>query len=114
MDKPKTPWKTEKTTSLVKGLVAEFLGREAGAQSLITVTDMQLSGDRKRATVFISVLPPEMETRAMEFANRKRKEIKEYVQAHSRMRSAPHMEFVIDLGEKHRQRIDEILREEEK
>lgn len=114
IERPKTPWKTEKTTSLVKELVAEFLGREAGAQSLITVTDLQMSSDRKRALVFLSIFPDAMAQRAIEFANRKRSEIKEHIRSKSRMRMAPHLEFVLDTGEKNRQRIDEILHEDQR
>lgn len=114
IERPKTPWKTEKTTSLVRSLVAEFLGREAGAQSLITVTDMQLTSDRKRALVFISVLPEAMEQRALEFVKRQESSIRDHVRKNSRMRAAPRLEFVIDTGEKNRQRIDELLHEDER
>ena len=107
-------WKTEKTASLVHALVAEFLVRESGGQSLITVTDIEVSPDRRRARVYLSVLPETMETRAVEFANRQKREVKEYVRTHSRMRAVPSLEFVLDQGEKNRQRIDELLHEDER
>ena len=81
---------------------------------MITVTDTQLSPDRKRALVFISVLPETMEARALEFVERQRNEIKDYIRSHSRMRAAPHLEFVIDTGEKNRQRIDQLLHEDQR
>ena len=107
-------WKTEKTASLVKGLVAEFLARESQGPGLITVTDIQMSNDRKSALVFLTVLPVEFEAPVLDFAKRKSGEIADYVRSKSRMRVIPFLNFVIDIGEKNRQRIDEILHKEER
>lgn len=107
-------YKTEKTASLVKNLVAEFLGRESAGPALITVTDMKVSNNRKNSLVFISVFPRDHEKRVLDFAMRKRTEITKYVREKSKMRAVPHLEFVIDEGEKNRQRVDELLHEEER
>lgn len=86
---------------------AEFLAREANRQSLITVTDAMLSEDGKRGRIFLTVLPDSAETAALDFANRHRGEFADFFK--TRVKAAlPHIEFVIDKGEKMRQRLDEI------
>ena len=111
VEQPK--YRAEKTASLVKGLVAEFLVRESRGPGLITVTDIQVAGDRKTGLVFLTVFPEKYEAGVLDFAQRKRREITDYVKEKARMRVIPHLSFVIDLGEKNRQRIDEILHKEQ-
>lgn len=101
-------FRDEKVKSLIKEHAANFLAREAGLQSLITVTDVTFSDRANSATVFISVLPTEKEAAALDFVKRKRGELRAYVDEHVRMRAIPRFDFAIDDGEKNRQRIDEI------
>jgi len=37
--------------------------------------------------------------------------MRHYFKKHGRMRHIPHLEFMLDAGEKHRQHMDEIVRE---
>ena len=92
-------------------LAADFLVREASNQSLITVTRAVLSTDSKQATIFISVLPVSAERAALAFTKRERSAFREYIKAKSAMQHIPTIDFEIDLGEKNRQRIDELTRE---
>ncbi|MBC7836693.1 ribosome-binding factor A [Acetobacteraceae bacterium] len=87
---------------------AEFLVREATPQSLITVTRAVLSEDTKRATVFITVLPDSAEQQAVAFANRNKRELIDFLKTRIRGGLPHHIEFEIDLGEKNRQRLDEL------
>ncbi len=101
----------EKVANYIKELAAEFLAKENNRTSLITVTSADCSPDLKRATIYITVLPSDKERVALEFAKRKRAEFREFLKKHMTTKNIPFIDIAIDLGEKHRQRIDELLRE---
>ncbi len=100
----------EKVANHIKELAAGFLGRVNNKTSLITVTSATCSPDLKRATVFITVFPSEKEKPALEFAKRQRKEFREFLKQTMTTKNIPFVDIAIDLGEKHRQKIDELLR----
>jgi len=102
----------EKIQFLLKDLAGDFFSRHSNRTSLITVTNVLLSSDSKRANILLSVLPKEKERVALLFANRLRPLFKEYLNAHSRMRILPQITFAPDLGEQNRQRIEELLETE--
>lgn len=102
--------RNEKVTNFIKELTAKFLQRENNRTSLITVTSTTCSPDLKRATIFITVFPREKEKPALEFAKRKRGELREYIKRNMTIKNIPFVDFKIDLGEKRRQKIDELLR----
>lgn len=87
---------------------AEFLSRESNRRSLVTVTAAQLSDDTRRCTIYITVLPDDYEDEAVNFANRNRHEFGKFFESRVRGMRIPHVEFVIDRGEKMRQRLDEL------
>jgi ribosome-binding factor A len=101
----------EKVAGLIKELAAQFLGRENNKTSLITVTGADCSPDLKRATIFITVLPDSKEKSALEFAKRKRGELREYIKKNLEIKTIPFLDIELDLGEKNRQKIDELLRD---
>ena len=108
-------------TEILHDLGARFLSLNGNGTSLLTVTRAELTKDGKRATIFFTVFParpnkighsgrPEnFEKTALEFAKRKRSEFKEFVKENSKLGRIPQMDFEIDLGEKNRQRIDNLL-----
>ena len=100
--------RTEKILELVKKLAAEFFSREADKTSIITVTNANISDDLKNATIFFSVFPEDSEKAALNFAKRKRGEFKKYVRSKLRMKRIPFFDFEIDMGEKNRQKIEEL------
>jgi len=100
----------EKVASLIKEKVAEFLMRENNQTSLITVISANTSPDLKKATVFITVLPEDKEKTALQFAKRKRREIRDFLKKHLLTKTVPFIDIEIDRGEKNRQKIDELLR----
>ncbi|MFA6586156.1 MAG: ribosome-binding factor A [Candidatus Paceibacterota bacterium] len=102
--------RNEKVANYVKELAAQFLERENNNTSLITVTSCNVSPDLKRGTIFISVLPDEKEHDALEFAKRKRGEMREYIKKNMQIKIIPFIDIQIDRGEKNRQKIDELLR----
>lgn len=100
--------RSEKIIKIVKSAAAEYLQRESNGASLLTVTGVRLSNDEKYATILFTVLPEDKEQSALEFAKRMRSEFKEYVRTHTKLGKIPMFDFEIDLGEKHRQKIDLI------
>lgn len=104
-----TSMRQDKMRELLREVAAGFFVREAGLRSLITVTDATISPDFKRATIYITTIPTSEEERALDFAKRKRSELREYLGTHARLRSLPVLEIKLDEGERNRQRIDELL-----
>lgn len=105
------PERTEKVAKEIKELTAEFLAREGNRTSLITVTSATASPDLKRATVYVTVLPSAKEQSALGFLKRKRKELRVFLKKNLIIKTIPFVDIVLDLGEKNRQKIDELLRE---
>ena len=103
--------RNEKVANYIKERAAEFLGRENNRTSLITVTSATCSPDLKRATVFITIFPVLKEKNALQFAKRKREELREFLKKNMTTKNIPFIDVAIDLGEKRRQKIDELLRE---
>ena len=101
-------YRAEKLREALRETAAEFLSREAGRQSLVTVTGVRLRENEKSADILITVYPDAQEKDALSFANRKRADFLEYFKKRIRGVAPPRVEFVIDRGEKNRQRLDEI------
>ncbi len=106
--------RTERLEGVFRQYAAEYLARNAGPGSLITVTRVSVSANEKFATIYITVLPVEKEEAALGFARRNVHDLKSYLREHIKMHHIPHVDFIIDDGEKNRQRIDELSVESEK
>ncbi len=91
-------------------LAMDFLARESNVRALITVTHAEVVPTFKNVTVYFSVLPVTMEKDALKFAKRSRTDFRAYIKKHSLLHPIPVVDFEIDLGEKNRQRIDELTR----
>jgi ribosome-binding factor A len=104
-----TSQRQDKMRGILRELAATFFTREAGPRSLITITDATISPDFKRATIYITTFPTSEEVTALEFAKRKRTELREYIGTHAKLRALPVLEIKIDEGERNRQKIDELL-----
>jgi ribosome-binding factor A len=102
--------RNEKVANYIKKLAAEFLARVGSRTSLITVTSANCSPDLKYATIFITVLPDSKETAALSFVKRQRRGIRAFLKKNLKTKVIPFIDFAIDLGEKNRQKIDELLR----
>lgn len=101
--------RNEKIKQNIKELSAVFIEKEASPTSLITLTRVELSSDSKRATLMISVMPKEKEQAAYGFIKRNLGELREHLKKHLRINPLPFLDVKIDLGEKNRQKIDELL-----
>ena len=98
----------EKLNEALREAAAEFMAREAGRQSLITVTRAQVAEGGKTGIIYLSVLPESEEEKAVAFANRHRSEFAAFFGKHVRGARVPHVEFMVDMGDKNRRRIDEL------
>lgn len=101
--------RNEKIREILHDLGARFLSMNGNGSSLLTVTNVELTSDGKRATIFFTVFQENFEKTALEFAKRKRSEFKEFIKEHSKLGRIPQMDFGIDSGEKNRQKIDDLL-----
>ncbi len=91
--------------------VAAFIQREANADPLITVTRGEVNRDYSQATIFITTIPDTKQEAALVFLKRAGSEIRHYIKSKMRIKQIPFLTFAIDIGERHRQHIDEIVRE---
>lgn len=92
----------------IKELAARFFASESNGSSLMTITSASVSDDGKEATIFFTVLPEDKEEEALAFTKRRRSDFKAFVKSESRLGRIPFFDFRIDVGEKNRQRIEEI------
>jgi ribosome-binding factor A len=101
-----------KVSGELKNIAADFFERESNGASLITVTRCEISRDLKYSTIFLSVLPESKEEAAINFARRMRPELKQYVKKRFKAKTIPFFEVELDYGEKNRQHLDDIMRNE--
>ena len=102
--------RNERMQEAVREVAAEFLSRESNRDALITVTRAVMSQAGRHCNIFISVLPDSRENQALAFANRNRSEFSEFFKKKVKG-MPPQVEFMLDLGEKNRQRLDELSNE---
>jgi len=98
-------------TQLIKELAATFIQHEANSDPMITVTNVDLSPDLRRAIIFVTTIPDGREEDAVIFLKRSATEMRNFFKKKARMKFIPHLEFMVDAGEKHRQHMDELVRE---
>ena len=102
--------RTDQVKELLKGLAAQFLQEESNRTAMITVTNADVSNDLKQATIYITVYPTSGEESALNFVKRKRRAFRNFAKPKLHMKNIPFFDFEIDKGEKNRQRIDELLK----
>lgn len=100
--------KIEKLKEAIRAAASKFIIRESNHQSLITITDIVVSSNGRVATILISVMPSHKEDAALDFLKRQRSELRNYLKDEIRTGMIGTIDFALDLGEKNRQRIDEI------
>ena len=96
---------------IIAELAARFIQTEANTDPLITVTRVDLSKDWKRVIIFVTTIPDGREGDAMIFLKRHAQDMRSFFKKHGRMKHIPHLEFMYDAGEKHRQHMDELVKE---
>lgn len=100
--------KDAKLAEAIAHLAAEYLQIESNRTSLITVTRAEVLNRGKKVIVYFTVLPDSEEETALKFAQRKQSDFRKFIISRKVVGFAPSIEFQIDVGEKNRQRIDEL------
>ena len=103
--------KKEKLNKNMQRVISEFIERGSNRTSLITVTRCEISDDREKLHVYLSVFPEDQEKSALSFIERKKWEARDYIKKKLRTRVIPFLFFEIDKGEKNRQKINRLLNE---
>lgn len=102
-------YRKEKLPETLRHLAAEFVERESNRKSLITITGAVISDSQRSAKILFTVLPDNQEKAVLDFLNRKRRDFLEFVDKNARIGRMPKVEFVLDVGEKNRQKIDFLI-----
>ncbi len=103
--------KKEKLSSAIQAAVGEYLANKRFDDAMVTVTSISLSRNFSKAIIGVSVFPESKEKRVVQKLNRGKGLFAKYVKSTTRISNIPLFSFVVDEGEKHRQRIDELSRE---
>jgi len=90
--------KDDRVAEIVAREAAQFIMREAGTESLITVIRAKSVAHGDRIIVFVSVFPIEKARAAMNFLERQRAAFSDHLKSHARLR-LPRVDFMLDNGE---------------
>jgi ribosome-binding factor A len=89
-------------------LAAKFISRASNRTSLITITRAEINDKKTVCTVYFSVLPDAEEASASIFMKRMAGDLRTFLQREENVFRVPHLEMELDLGDKHRRKIDEL------
>jgi len=101
----------QRVESLIHELAATYIQHEANTNPLITVTRVSTAPDYKNVTIFFTTIPEGREVDAQIFLKRHASELRHSIKKKSNLKIIPHLEFALDVGERHRQHIDDVFRE---
>lgn len=104
-------FKDERMSSLITELAGKYFNIESNKDALITIIKTEMENRGKIAKVFFTVLPEDKEEIVLEFMNRKSRDFRRYLTETKAFGFAPNIKFLLDQGERNRQRIDELLSE---
>ena len=100
-----------RVAEMIKEQLATYIRHEANSNPLITVTNIDLSPDMRRAIIFITTIPDGKENDALIFLKRHASAMRSHLKQKARLKNIPHLEFMVDAGERHRQHMDELINE---
>lgn len=105
--------RVQKVAELLKQQLAIMVKEtiECGADELgiVTVTDVQVSSDIKKATVFISCLDKTGEREVLKRLTAKTRDFQHFLGRKLEMKFTPKLEFKIDTGLEEINHVEEIL-----
>jgi len=107
------PDHNKKIAEAIQRTAGDFFNQKSNRKSLITFTNCQLSESGRKAILYLTVLPEEYEKEVLKFCQRRLKDFIEYLKKRNKIGFLPKIVIEIDKGEKNRQRIEEILIQEE-
>ncbi len=96
---PREPRKqSERATEIIAHEAAQFIAREAGPESLITVIRAESVAHGERVIIFVSVFPIEKAHTALAFLERQREAFSDHLKKRAHLR-LPRIDFMLDNGE---------------
>lgn len=104
--------RTAVVASNLQRAINEVLARGANdprIRGMITVTDVELTGDLKEAKVKVTVFPEEHESLTMHGLKAATGRIRKEAMQRMRIKEMPSIRFVVDEGQKNQQRVMELL-----
>ena len=107
------PNHNEKIAEAIQKTAADFFNQKSNRKSLITFTSCQMSESGRKAVLYLTVLPEEYEQEVLKFCRRQLKNFVIYFKKRNKIGFLPKIEIEIDKGEKNRQKIEEIIAQEE-
>ena len=110
------PYRREQLSSLIQKELGELIVRriEFRPGSLTTISEVEVSADFRKATVWVSVIPGEAGEGALEILKKARGFLQHELDEEVRVRILPRIEFALDKGAEHAARIEKISLEEDK
>ena len=109
------PYRREQLSSLIQKKLGELIIRhiEFPSGSLTTISEVEVSVDFKKATVWVSVIPGEAGEEALGILKKARGFLQYHMGEEIRARAVPRIEFALDKGAEHAARIEKISLEDE-
>ena len=101
----------DRLNELLRETAAEFVRGIANNQSLITVTRADVSPDVRQCTIFFTTIPADQQQIAADFLNRHASELRSHAKSRLNLKRLPFFQFKVDMGERHRQHIEEISKD---
>ncbi|MCA9365457.1 ribosome-binding factor A [Candidatus Kaiserbacteria bacterium] len=98
-----------KVGSQITEMAATYVQHEANTDPLITITRTTVSPDYRKATIMFTTIPSGKEKDAEIFLHRHAGELRRYLMKKMNIKIIPHLEFMLDVGERHRQHMDELV-----
>ena len=95
----KTSDRQHRASEIIAQEAAQFISREAGSGSLITVIRAEPVAHGDRVLVFVSIFPEEKAQAALAFLDRHREAFSDHLKTHARLRPLPRIEFMLDNRE---------------
>lgn len=80
------------------------------ADVFISITHLDITKDLRNCKIYISIFPTKNESYAYAKLNNEMKNLVEYIKKNTRLQYLPRFVLKIDEGEKNRQRVEEILK----
>lgn len=107
--------KTERVGSLLQMVLSKPLRRiaeELSPKLLLTITRVDMSGDLRYATVYVSIYgAPVTPEQVLHRLHQEQRKLREYIAGNTRIRHIPELRFRHDTSAAYAERITELLRQ---
>ena len=109
-------YRREQLSSLIQKELGEIIAKniEFPVGSLVTISEVEISKDFKRATVWVSIIPGESSKEVLEVLEKARGILQHELSDELRVKVIPRIEFTIDRSGEHAARIEKISLEKDK